>query len=259
MPSSPRPAQFDFSGVFARPPRATLALMVLTGIASIAVMFGQARFGAITPVRLALDFSPSQVLDGWKVWTPFSFLFVASDPFNLLLYEVFGLWMFASRLEQSWGPRRFLYYFFATGTGAALATTALAAALPSLRLAPPGTFPGPSIALNAILLGWVLMNWHATVYLFLFPVRAPYLLLFALAFPVLRIIQGFWEPVVPELLGMAIGYALMRRRPSSRRAWLHFRAWWIDRQLRRRSRHLRVVPPPQREERERKDPPQYLH
>jgi membrane associated rhomboid family serine protease len=257
MPSSPRQAQFDIGGMFGRPPPATLALMVATGVASIAAMAGT-RFGAINPVRLLLDFSPSQVLDSWKVWTPFTYLLLAGDPFDLLLYEVLGLWMFASRLEQAWGPRRFLYYFFATGTGAALVTTALAALFTSLRLAPPGSFSGTTVAIDAILLGWVLMNWNATVYLLLFPVRAPYLLLFTVALPLLKIVQGFWEPFVPVMTGMAIGFMLLRRRSSTRRTWLRMRAWWIDRQLKRRARHLRVVPPPDRPQ-ERKEPPQYLH
>ena len=36
-----------------------------------------------------------------------------------LFFNMFGLWMFGRILEQVWGSRRFLVYYFATGLGAA--------------------------------------------------------------------------------------------------------------------------------------------
>jgi membrane associated rhomboid family serine protease len=37
-----------------------------------------------------------------------------------LFFNMFGLWMFGSRLEQIWGPRRFLVFYFLTAIGAFL-------------------------------------------------------------------------------------------------------------------------------------------
>jgi membrane associated rhomboid family serine protease len=254
MPSS-RQTQFDFSGMFSRPPQATLALMIATGVVSVLGMVSRGRFGTGGLAQLLL-FNPSQVLDSARIWTPFTYLFLDSDPLNLLLYEVFGLWMFASPLEHRWGARRFLYYFFGTGTGAALLTTLLGASSLVLRAYP--AFPGTHIAGAAILVGWVLTNWHSTAYLLVFPVRAPFLLVFALGVPVLYIIQGDWEPFVPVYAAMGIGYAMLRKGISPRGAYLHFRAWWIDRQLKRKARHLRVIPPPDNGH-DRKGPDKYLH
>ena len=39
--------------------------------------------------------------------------------FNHILFNMFGLWMFGSPLEQLWGRQKFLFYFFSTGLGAA--------------------------------------------------------------------------------------------------------------------------------------------
>jgi len=36
-----------------------------------------------------------------------------------LFFNMFGLWMFGRILEQVWGSRRFMIYYFATGLGAA--------------------------------------------------------------------------------------------------------------------------------------------
>jgi len=44
-----------------------------------------------------------------------------------IFFNMFALWMFGSALENIWGPKRFLLYYFATGLGAAfllLATNA---------------------------------------------------------------------------------------------------------------------------------------
>lgn len=255
MPSQ-RPAQIDFGGMFSRPPQATLALMIATGVMSVA---GMASAGLLeTEVFLRnVVFSPTQVLDSARAWTPFTYLFLETDPLRLLLYEIFGLWIFASTLERQWGARRFLFYFFGTGTGAAILTAILGGLGPlSLRIYP--GFPGTYVAGTAVLVGWVLMNWHSTAYFFILPVRAPFLLVFALGVPVLDILRGAWQPSIPVLLGSAIGFLLLRRGLSPRRAYLHFRAWWIDRQLRRKARHLRIIRPPDAD-RDRKGPDKYLH
>jgi membrane associated rhomboid family serine protease len=241
--SSLRPAQYDFSGTFARPPSATLALMVITGVVSVAGMASAGRFGAGLIVNL-LHFSPSQVLDGWRVWAPFTYLFLETDPFSLLLYEALGLWMFASPLERRWGSRRFLLFFFSTGTGAALVTSVLGLWSVQLRITP---VQGTWIAAESILVGWVLVNWYSTAFLFFFPVRAPYLLVFALGIPLLNLVRGLWEPFIPVLAGMTIAYLMLNHgHLSPRRGLLRLRAWWIRQQFKVRARRFRVVPPPDR-------------
>ncbi len=255
MPSQ-RPMQFDFGGMFSRPPQATLALMVATGVVSVLGMASGGHFGSGSFLQM-VAFSPSQVLGYARIWTAFTYLFLELDPMSLLFYEVFGLWIFASPLEQRWGTRRFLFFFFGTGTGAAILTTLLGGFVSSSLWSFSG-FHGTYVVGTAILVGWVLTNWHSTAYLLIFPVRAPFLLVFALGIPVLYMIMGLWQPYVPVMLAAGIGYLLLRRGLSPRRAYLHFRAWWIDRQLKRKARHLRIIPPPDGD-RERKGPDKYLH
>ncbi|HEY3450045.1 MAG TPA: rhomboid family intramembrane serine protease [Myxococcales bacterium] len=250
--TSARPVQMDFGGAFSRPPPATLALMIVTGVVSVLAMV-DVGFGTHGWLGRNLAFAPSQVL-ALKLWTPFSYLFLQTDPLSLILYEAFGLWMFAAPLERSWGQRRFLFYFFATGVGAALFVTGLALLLPSLMGAGSS---GTWVAGEAVLLAWILMNWHATVYLFVIPVRAPVLLLLSLGLPVLYALMGQWQPFVTPLVAMGIGYLLLKKGISPRRGWLHLRAWWIDKQLKRRSRHLQVVPPPGNDREPKK--PKYLN
>jgi membrane associated rhomboid family serine protease len=42
-----------------------------------------------------------------------------------LLFNMYALWMFGQIIEQVWGPKRFLLYYFITGLGAALLHTAV--------------------------------------------------------------------------------------------------------------------------------------
>lgn len=243
-----------FGGMFSRPPPATLAIMVATFGLSVLAMGSGGAFGDGTFFRL-LVFSPALVLERFQVWSLVTYLFIELQPLQLILHIVFPLWLFASQLERQWGTRRFLFYFGATGVGGALITFALSFVAPSLQT---NLFFGTSVVAGTAILAWVLMNWHATVYLLFFPVRAPYLLILVLGIPALYIIQGHWQPFVPVLAALAIGYLLLQRRGLSiRRGYLHFRAWWIDRQLRRKARHLRVVPPPDKDRDEK--PTRYLH
>ena len=48
-----------------------------------------------------------------------SYMFMHAS-FSHLFFNMFALWMFGNILENMWGPKKFLLYFFVTGIGAAL-------------------------------------------------------------------------------------------------------------------------------------------
>ncbi len=58
----------------------------------------------------ATDFSPYQFL---------TYMFMHGS-FSHLFFNMFALWMFGNMIENYWGPRRFLFYYLATGFGAAI-------------------------------------------------------------------------------------------------------------------------------------------
>lgn len=237
----PRRMTFDTGNIFRRPPPGTLGIMLATAILSAIALASAGRFGSQS-LALALLFSPSAVLDAHRLWTPLTYLFVSLQPLQLVFYVFFGLWMFGAQLERQWGTRRFLYFFFVTGVSAGVLTALLGTFSSSLRAASPTLFDGTYAAFETIVLGWVLMNWHATVLFFFVPLRAPFLLVFALLFPLLGILQGNWEPFVPVLASMAIGYLMLARRNPLKTLWLRLRLVWTRAELKRARRHLRVVP-----------------
>lgn len=69
------------------------------------------RFGLYFP--LSSMFSPIQYV---------THLFLHGN-FMHIFFNMFALWMFGTVLENYWGPKRFLIYYFATGIGAAFIHT----------------------------------------------------------------------------------------------------------------------------------------
>src|SRR5688572_5424997 len=65
---------------------------------------------------LALHHVKSPLFQPWQLITH---MFL-HGPFMHLLGNMFALWMFGSILENLWGPKRFLTFYFICGIGAAL-------------------------------------------------------------------------------------------------------------------------------------------
>jgi membrane associated rhomboid family serine protease len=59
-----------------------------------------------------------------QIWRYVTYLFLHGSPMHLF-FNMFALWVFGSDLEDYFGNRRFLQYYFFTGIGAGLTVTAL--------------------------------------------------------------------------------------------------------------------------------------
>lgn len=55
----------------------------------------------------------------FKFWQPLTYMFMHS-PFTIkhILFNMFGLWMFGSALEDMWGSKKFLFFYISCGLGA---------------------------------------------------------------------------------------------------------------------------------------------
>lgn len=63
----------------------------------------------------SLQFKPYQLI---------TYMFMHAN-FQHLFFNMFALWMFGSVVENYWGPKRFLIYYFVTGIGAAVVQMAV--------------------------------------------------------------------------------------------------------------------------------------
>ena len=53
------------------------------------------------------------------VWQPITHMFMHGD-LTHIMFNMFGLWMFGTPLEQIWGKRKFIFFYISAGLGAAL-------------------------------------------------------------------------------------------------------------------------------------------
>ena len=55
----------------------------------------------------------------FKIWQLVTYMFLHGGTMHLF-FNMFLLWMFGSKLEQVWGPYKFLEYYFFTGIGSGI-------------------------------------------------------------------------------------------------------------------------------------------
>jgi membrane associated rhomboid family serine protease len=155
--------QYRFSFGYGLPPMIK-KLMIVMG----AVFIVQTQVSQYIDINLGLV--PFLVWQKYYLWQLATYIFLHGG-MSHLLFNLLALWMFGGELENYWGSKRFLFYFFFCGIGAAIFTVAIT---------PYQNFPiiGASGAIFGILLayGWTFPNRPIYIY-FLFPIPAKYLVI----------------------------------------------------------------------------------
>ena len=213
-------------------------LLLLLAVFSVGLpLLGWANPSLEAQLKLLLVFTPADLWHGY-LWQPLTYTFLARDPLDLLLSALL-LWMFGSTLEQRWGMRRFLIFYFASVTLAALAT-----ALVGLFVHDVASFPylGNWPAQMAMTAAYSLVLPDAQILLaFVVPVPGRYLVAISAGVTVLFVIMTRTPvPYIPHLFGLAAGLLLARGAAGPKHLLLRLRVWLIERRL--SGRKLRVVP-----------------
>jgi membrane associated rhomboid family serine protease len=121
-------------------------------------------------ITLYLGLVPILVWKHYFLWQLFTYIFLHGG-LSHILFNLLALWMFGGELENYWGSRKFLFYFFFCGIGAGVCTVVFS---------PYQFIPviGASGAIYGILLafGWLFPNRPIYIY-FLFPIPAKFLVI----------------------------------------------------------------------------------
>jgi membrane associated rhomboid family serine protease len=135
--------------------------------------------------------------------------------FTHLIFNMFGLYMFGSRLEQMWGAKRFINFYLITGLGAALLHTLvqdyeITQGLVSINQ----PTVGASGALFGILVAFA-MYWPNTQLFLMFipvPIKAKWAVIGYAAFELFAGISGFQAGVAhfAHLGGALFGFILVQ-------------------------------------------------
>jgi membrane associated rhomboid family serine protease len=225
---SPRSQQM--MGGFGVPPltKGVKALGIVTLVVSIA-----SAFQATGPLIELLVFVPASLKHFW-LWTPLTYTFVNPQPFNLI-FSLLGLWLLGSALEMHWGTRRFVIFYFASAALAALGVFVVALFAPSVMRYP---YTGNVAALAAMVAAFSVQLPHATIFLYVVPIQARWLLPISAGIALLFMIMVGWQPYLTDLFGLGAG-VLLAGGVSPGHFWLRAKVWWIDKRLKRSK--LRVV------------------
>src|SRR5262249_2259202 len=76
-----------------------------------------------------LALTPEFVIKNFFVWQLATYMFLHAG-FGHIIWNMLALWMFGADLEQTWGTRKFLHFYFFCGIGAGICVVALNYLLP---------------------------------------------------------------------------------------------------------------------------------
>jgi membrane associated rhomboid family serine protease len=119
------------------------------------------------PWIMYLGLVPNLVLSRLMLWQLVSYLFVHAGLWHLVL-NMLMLWMFGTVLEDTWGSKRFLVYYFFCGIGAGIC---------SIVFAYNSAYPvvGASGAIFGLLVAFAVMFPESVILLFfIFPMKMRY-------------------------------------------------------------------------------------
>jgi membrane associated rhomboid family serine protease len=111
---------------------------------------------------------------GFYPWQLITYQFLHGG-FGHIFFNMFALWMFGMEIENSWGSKKFLYYYLLSGIGAGLCHLFLSPLLGG------GNAPtiGASGAVYGVLIAFGLMFPNRYIFLYFFiPIKAKYLITF---------------------------------------------------------------------------------
>ncbi|WP_456405658.1 rhomboid family intramembrane serine protease [Caldithrix abyssi] len=144
------------------------------------------------------------VLHNFKIWQLFTYMFL-HDPSGLMhiLFNMLFLWMFGAELENEWGTREFLKYYFITGIGAGILNIIISSS-PTI---------GASGAVYGIMLAYALRYPDRYIYIyFLFPVKIKYFMAFLTLVSFFSTFSPYSDGIAhaAHLGGIVIGYVYLK-------------------------------------------------
>jgi membrane associated rhomboid family serine protease len=150
------------------------------------------------------------------VWQIFTYMFLHGGLMHLV-FNMLALWFFGLQLEQDWGTRRFLKYYFYCGMAAGVCVLVFNVAAAALTGSPVWwNVPtvGASGAIFGVLVAFGVLYPDQTVLMlpFFFPIKAKYMVMIYAGIELL-LIMGPSTGVsnIAHLGGMAFGYLYLKR------------------------------------------------
>ncbi|MCB0702967.1 MAG: rhomboid family intramembrane serine protease [Ignavibacteriae bacterium] len=149
------------------------------------------------------NFSFSFAENSFWPWQLITFQFMHGGLWHLF-FNMFAIWMFGIELENSWGSRRFLFYYLLTGIGAGLVQLAIHA----------GPTIGASGGVFGVLLAFGMLNPDRKIFIFpiFIPIKAKYFVMIYAGIELFLGITGSSDGIahLAHVGGAATGFLLIK-------------------------------------------------
>ncbi len=170
------------------------------------------------PIFRSFALVPWEVVHRFEIWQLVTYMFLHSlSSIWHIVFNMLMLWMFGAPIEDTWGTKRFLQYYFVCGIGAGLCVVAV-------NMTPFGNplqiVLGASGAIFGLLLAYGMLFPNQTVLMsFLFPIKAKYMVMI---FGAIAFLSSFntESPIsnLAHLGGMLFGFLFIRFQFGARKA-----------------------------------------
>jgi membrane associated rhomboid family serine protease len=163
------------------------------------------RFAGAPSFEVKFGLVPALVTQNYYLWQLVTYIFLHGGFFHIL-FNMFGLYMFGSELEMTWGTREFTKFFFICGIGAAIT---------SVIASPHSPIPiiGASGAIFGLLLAYGVLFPDRIIYLYMvIPIPAKWFVVIFGAITFLSALSATQSGVayVAHLGGMAVGFLYLK-------------------------------------------------
>jgi rhomboid family protein len=182
---------------------AVKTLIIACGVGFFLSIFDQLSGGPSVLGKFAL--TPIRVTQNYYLWQLVTYIFLHGGFFHIL-FNMFGLYMFGSELEATWGTRQFTKYFFLCGIGAAIT---------SVIVSPYSPIPiiGASGAIFGLLLAYGILWPDRPIYLYMIiPIPAKWFVIIygAINFLSALSVTNSGVAYVAHLGGMLFGFVYLK-------------------------------------------------
>lgn len=225
------------------PPGVKWLIFVNIAVYILQLLFVDSTLGG-KPLLLSFNLMPFDVLRRGEIWQLVTYMFLHAS-IGHILFNMLTLWMFGAAVEQTWGTRRFLQYYFICGIGAGVCVVIANLLFGDVYQ----RTIGASGAIYGVLLAFgMLFPDQEILLLFLFPIKAKYAVMIFGAIAFVSSLQGGGTVSnLAHLGGMLVGYIYIRNQFSSRRRRSRVSApsfnastWWHDYKLKRARKKFQV-------------------
>jgi membrane associated rhomboid family serine protease len=204
-----------------------------------AVLFVVCSVAFYLTIRWTGDFiplTPERVVHEFQLWQLVTYAVIFQpQPFSFF-FDVLILVSIGGALERQWGARRLWVFAFTIAVLSAALTVALSLVLPIAT----AKFLGADLIVSSMWIAYGLLIGPGRTNFWGLPVTGNTLALIGASFVLLSGLLGSWLVLVPELIALLLTFVHVKYGFPGEQ-WTRLQSWRLQRDLQKRSSHLRVI------------------